>query len=93
MVRLANAQVLCPAVWLALGLLAGFPPGPAAAQAHPDPPPLDESLIDQLLDPTQIIAQVGDLPIMAADLLPTADQMLQPYIGKVPEDALRRQAR
>lgn len=59
---------------------------PAAAVALPDP-----HVIEQLLDPTQIIAQVGDLPIMAADLLPSADQMLQAYAGKVPEEAMRAQ--
>ena len=41
--------------------------------------------------PTEVVATVGDQMILAGDLLPTIDQMLQEHVGKVPPDQLDQQ--
>lgn len=53
--------------------------------------PLPPALVEEVNDATTQIAFVGDLPILAGDLLPAVDQALQEYEGKVPPDQLRQQ--
>lgn len=42
-------------------------------------------------EPTSMVALVGDQPIYAGDLLPTIEQVLEPYQGKAPADQLEQQ--
>lgn len=66
----------------------------AARPACTQPPavaPLPPELVEEVNDPTTQIAFVGDLPILAGDLLPAVDQALQEYEGKVPTDQFRHQ--
>jgi len=44
----------------------------------------DPAFRQRLLDPTTLIARVGDLPILSGDLLPMANQMLESYRDKLP---------
>jgi hypothetical protein len=66
------------------------PPSPTAAQpAIPKLPP--EEIIRRVLDPTEIIAVVGDQAILSGELLPTANQMLEKFQGQIPEAQLNQQ--
>jgi len=44
-----------------------------------------------LYKPAQIIARVGDQPIMLGDLLGQLNQILEPYYGKMPEYEMEKQ--
>ena len=46
-----------------------------------------------MFEPGETLAIVGDQYILAADVLPHVNQVLQPYVGKVPEDQLKQQRR
>lgn len=63
----------------------GFPPADPRLAVRPEvvqPPP------PQQFQPAQIIARVGDLPILAGELLGPINQALEPYLGRVTDEQL-----
>ncbi|MBM4089956.1 MAG: hypothetical protein FJ276_11115 [Planctomycetes bacterium] len=65
--------------------------GPTAAGQAPAIGASEQAIIASVLEPTQLVAMVGDQPIFAGDLLPTVNQMVQEHVGKVPESELNKQ--
>ncbi len=56
---------------------------PAIPAGVPDVSNLtDDEFHLRLIDPTQLVALVGDQPILAGDLLPSINQMLLPFMDK-----------
>ena len=81
-------------------------PGPSQTYPNPNQPngplrtPMPESgrfanrpevRRPDLYKPAQIIARVGDQPIMLGDLLGQVNQILEPYYGKMPEYEMEKQ--
>lgn len=65
----------------------GVSPAPAATDAAP-------AIRGEIVDATRIIAQVGDQPILAGDLLPIISSQLKQYEGKLkPEEFSQLQER
>lgn len=62
-----------------------------AGMTQPAAPPASRDPYAPLKDPMTVVALVGDQPILSGDLLPTVDQMLQPYAGRIPEEQLQEQ--
>lgn len=59
-------------------------PGPQAATQAP-------AVTSQVFEPAKIIARVGNEPILAGDLLPQINQILEPYQDKASEEELDSQ--
>jgi hypothetical protein len=64
---------------------------PAAKAQDQLPTVPDEVMLALVLDPNQMIAQVGDKPIFSADLLPAVDQMLEQHVSQIPKYQLDQQ--
>lgn len=73
-------MVIC-ATLLPISAPAQTPDSPTIASA--DPRLKDPSFQARVLDPTTLIARVGDQPVLAGDLLPVVNQMLQSYETKL----------
>jgi hypothetical protein len=70
------------------------PPG-VSATAPGDPAGRAGPVVerDELFEPSQILATVGDQYILAADVIPHVNQVLAPHRDKMPADVLAQQRR
>jgi hypothetical protein len=73
---------------------AAFPQNPATNQ--PAEPPQRETepvVTGEVFEPGEVLAIVGDQYILAADVLPHVNQVIEQYKGKVPDEVMQKQRR
>lgn len=79
----------------------GGAPAAAFSQGRTDETPEDELTVKdsepvitgELFEPGEVLAVVGDQYILAADVLPHVNQILEPYRGKAPDEQINEQRR
>jgi hypothetical protein len=68
---------------------------PRREQQDDDPPPRGDQpvITGELFEPGEVLAVVGDQYILAADVLPHVNQVLEPFLDKVPPQQINEQRR